>query len=60
MLGRDGEAIPVDEVEMSVARVTQASRRPDDGRQDRLDIGPALARGTLHPWFRDMGRVGRD
>jgi hypothetical protein len=49
MLGRDGEAIPVDEVEMGVARVTQASRRPDDGRQDRLDIGPTLARGTLHP-----------
>jgi hypothetical protein len=48
MLGRDGEAVPVDKVEVSVARVTQASRRPDDGLQDRLDIGPALARRTLH------------
>jgi hypothetical protein len=49
MLGRDGEAVPVDEMEVSVARFTQASRRPDDGLQDGLDIGLTLAPGTLHP-----------
>ena len=49
MLGRDGEAVPVDEVEVGVARVTQAGRRPDDGLQDRLDIGLTLATAALHP-----------